>query len=98
MTATRRSTRKKKRRLHGEFHWNYQDKYVLDLDECTAPTGRTTFTRHEPGRKQVQQTQQIAHLETCVETLTAKRSKHFAVNFARYDRALDNEIDSRPGR
>ena len=40
----RRSTRKRKRPKDNTYHWNFQDKYVLDVDEYTAPTTRTMNT------------------------------------------------------
>ena len=41
----RRSSRKKKRKRNDEnFYWNFNDVYVLALDEYTAPTGRSIHT------------------------------------------------------
>ena len=40
----RRSNRKRKRPQNHDFFWNFQDTYVMDLDEASAPTTKTMNT------------------------------------------------------
>ena len=40
----RRSKRRKHKKRTDDLYWNYQDKYVLDMDEHTAATTRTMNT------------------------------------------------------